>query len=316
MTSNVWRFLLGCEVFLLHLRAYNPRGLLEVRQALENVNNVEDLLPIMKVKATDGWQMDVCVHTAIKANDGCCRRRGLCVCFLKQFNSKTRDGFTVNSKVPSMKEPGKEYDGFTITITGDRYLSRWSWHYRHGGDARKLACFSLAALFNPSFLDFRVGNMLFSVETQTTEERTQQYQSEVESIYKDLTAKGKALMLSTELGVRRSHSLQPSLHERKVKLSNRVFQTRKNQNIHGEFVNGNNNLPFTNSFALILYYLLCCSSYKVSTNQRCWHTCIILCSFRMQTQCVTSSCPWCITSVTSCLCPEGQGNRAVCWSIQ
>lgn len=49
---------------------------------------------------------------------------------------------------------------------------------------------------------FRVGNMLFSVETQTTEERTQQYQSEIESLYKDLTAKGKALMLSTELGVR------------------------------------------------------------------------------------------------------------------
>uniref|UniRef100_A0A8D3DS23 Tetratricopeptide repeat domain 13 n=1 Tax=Scophthalmus maximus TaxID=52904 RepID=A0A8D3DS23_SCOMX len=89
----------------------------------------------------------------------------LCVYFLKQFNSKTRDGFTVNSKVPSMKDSGKEYDGFTITITGDR-----------------------------------VGNMLFSVETQTTEDRTQQYQSEIESIYKDLTAKGKALMLSTELG--------------------------------------------------------------------------------------------------------------------
>uniref|UniRef100_A0A7N6FLM9 Tetratricopeptide repeat domain 13 n=1 Tax=Anabas testudineus TaxID=64144 RepID=A0A7N6FLM9_ANATE len=115
---------------LVYHGAYNPRGLLEVRQALENVNKVEDLLPIMK-----------------------------------QFNSKTRDGFTVNSKVPSMKDPGKEYDGFTITITGDR-----------------------------------VGNMLFSVETQTTEERTQQYQSEIESIYKDLTAKGKALMLSTELG--------------------------------------------------------------------------------------------------------------------
>uniref|UniRef100_H2SB74 Tetratricopeptide repeat domain 13 n=1 Tax=Takifugu rubripes TaxID=31033 RepID=H2SB74_TAKRU len=115
---------------LVYHGAYNPRGLLEVRQALENVNKVEDLLPIMK-----------------------------------QVNSKTRDGFTVNSKVPSMKDPGKEYDGFTITITGDR-----------------------------------VGNMLFSVETQTTEERTQQYQSEVESIYKDLTAKGKALMLSTELG--------------------------------------------------------------------------------------------------------------------
>ena len=45
----------------------------------------------------------------------------LCVfCVLKQFNSKTRDGFTVNSKVPSVKDPGKEYDGFTITITGDR----------------------------------------------------------------------------------------------------------------------------------------------------------------------------------------------------
>ena len=43
--------------------------------------------------------------------------------------------------------------------------------------------------------------MLFSVETQTTEERTQQYQSEIENLYKDLTAKGKALMLSTELGV-------------------------------------------------------------------------------------------------------------------
>uniref|UniRef100_A0A8C7V5G1 Tetratricopeptide repeat domain 13 n=1 Tax=Oncorhynchus mykiss TaxID=8022 RepID=A0A8C7V5G1_ONCMY len=115
---------------LVYHGAYNPRGLLEVRLALENVDKVEDLLPIMK-----------------------------------QFNSKTRDGFTVNSKVPSLKDPGKEYDGFTITITGDR-----------------------------------VGNMLFSVETQTTEERTQQYQSEIDSIYKDLTAKGKALMLSTELG--------------------------------------------------------------------------------------------------------------------
>uniref|UniRef100_A0A3P9JK07 Tetratricopeptide repeat domain 13 n=1 Tax=Oryzias latipes TaxID=8090 RepID=A0A3P9JK07_ORYLA len=115
---------------LVYHGAFNPRGLSEVRQALENVNRIEHLLPIMK-----------------------------------QFNSKTRDGFTVNSKVQSMKDPGKEYDGFTITITGDR-----------------------------------VGNMLFSVETQTTEERTQQYQSEIESIYKDLTVKGKALMLSTELG--------------------------------------------------------------------------------------------------------------------
>ncbi|XP_026089600.1 tetratricopeptide repeat protein 13 isoform X2 [Carassius auratus] len=117
------------ERILVYHGAYNPRGLQDVKQALENVNKVEDLLPIMK------------------------------------FNSKTRDGFTVNSKVPSLKDPGKEYDGFTITITGDR-----------------------------------VGNMLFSVETQTTDERTQQYQSEIEALYKDLTAKGKALMLSTELG--------------------------------------------------------------------------------------------------------------------
>uniref|UniRef100_A0A671QP24 Tetratricopeptide repeat protein 13-like n=1 Tax=Sinocyclocheilus anshuiensis TaxID=1608454 RepID=A0A671QP24_9TELE len=120
------------ERILVYHGAYNPRGLQDVKQALENVNKVEDLLPIMK-----------------------------------QFNSKTRDGFTVNSKVPSLKDPGKEYDGFTITITGDR-----------------------------------VGNMLFSVETQTTDERTQQYQSEIEALYKDLTAKGKTLMLSTELGVR------------------------------------------------------------------------------------------------------------------
>ncbi|XP_037100026.1 tetratricopeptide repeat protein 13 isoform X2 [Syngnathus acus] len=112
---------------LVYHGAYNPKGLVEVRQALENVHKVEDLLPIMK------------------------------------FNSKTRDGFTVNSKVPSMKDPGKEYDGFTITITGDR-----------------------------------VGNMLFSVETQTTEERTQQYQSEIESIYRELTTKGKVFVLSTE----------------------------------------------------------------------------------------------------------------------
>ncbi|XP_042633334.1 tetratricopeptide repeat protein 13-like isoform X2 [Cyprinus carpio] len=117
------------ERILVYHGAYNPRGLQDVKQALEDVNKVEDLLPIMK------------------------------------FNSKTRDGFTVNSKVPSLKDPGKEYDGFTITITGDR-----------------------------------VGNMLFSVETQTTDERTQQYQSEIEALYKDLTAKGKALMLSTELG--------------------------------------------------------------------------------------------------------------------
>lgn len=29
----------------------------------------------------------------------------------------------MNTKVPSLKDPGKEYDGFTITITGDKYVS-------------------------------------------------------------------------------------------------------------------------------------------------------------------------------------------------
>ncbi|XP_068088055.1 tetratricopeptide repeat protein 13 isoform X2 [Hyperolius riggenbachi] len=116
------------RILIFH-SANNPRGMLEVREALEKVQKVEDLLPIMKL------------------------------------NSKTRDGFTVNTKVPSLKDQGKEYDGFTITITGDK-----------------------------------IGNILFSVETQTTEERTQLYHAEMDSLYKDLTAKGKVLALSTELG--------------------------------------------------------------------------------------------------------------------
>ncbi|XP_040480078.1 tetratricopeptide repeat protein 13 isoform X5 [Ursus maritimus] len=114
---------------LVYHGANNPKGLLEVREALEKVHKVEDLLPIMK------------------------------------FNTKTKDGFTVNTKVPSLKDQGKEYDGFTITITGDK-----------------------------------VGNILFSVETQTTEERTQFYHAEIDALYKDLTAKGKILILSSEFG--------------------------------------------------------------------------------------------------------------------
>ncbi|XP_054432710.1 tetratricopeptide repeat protein 13 isoform X3 [Pteronotus mesoamericanus] len=115
---------------LIYHGANNPKGLLEVREALEKVHKVEDLLPIMK-----------------------------------QFNTKTKDGFTVNTKVPSLKDQGKEYDGFTITITGDK-----------------------------------IGNILFSVETQTTEERTQLYHAEIDALYKDLTAKGKVLILSSEFG--------------------------------------------------------------------------------------------------------------------
>ncbi|XP_045717097.1 tetratricopeptide repeat protein 13 isoform X2 [Phyllostomus hastatus] len=114
---------------LIYHGTNNPKGLLEVREALEKVHRVEDLLPIMK------------------------------------FNTKTKDGFTVNTKVPSLKEQGKEYDGFTVTITGDK-----------------------------------IGNILFSVETQTTEERTQLYHAEIDALYKDLTAKGKVLVLSSEFG--------------------------------------------------------------------------------------------------------------------
>lgn len=56
---------------------------------------------------------------------------------------------------------------------------------------------------------FRVGNILFSVETQTTEERTQLYHAEIDALYKDLTAKGKVLILSSEFGV--GFSLSPFL---------------------------------------------------------------------------------------------------------
>ncbi|XP_039220344.1 tetratricopeptide repeat protein 13 isoform X4 [Crotalus tigris] len=113
---------------LVYHSANNHKELLEVREALEQVHKVEDLLPIMK-----------------------------------QLNSKTRDGFTIHTKVPSIKNPGKEYDGFTITLTGDR-----------------------------------IGNLLFSVETQTTEARTQLYHTEIDALYKDLTMKGKIHLLSAE----------------------------------------------------------------------------------------------------------------------
>nr|XP_034964375.1 tetratricopeptide repeat protein 13 isoform X2 [Zootoca vivipara] len=114
---------------LVYHSANNHKELVDVREALEQVQKVEDLLPIMKL------------------------------------HSKTRDGFTVNTKVPSLKDPGKEYDGFTITITGDK-----------------------------------IGNILFSVETQTTEERTQLYHAEIDALYKDLTTKGKLLVSSAESG--------------------------------------------------------------------------------------------------------------------
>ncbi|XP_026525261.1 tetratricopeptide repeat protein 13 isoform X3 [Notechis scutatus] len=113
---------------LVYHSANNHKELLEVREALEQVHKVEDLLPIMK-----------------------------------QLNSKTRDGFTIHTKVPSLKNPGKEYDGFTVTLTGNG-----------------------------------IGNLLFSVETQTTEARTQLYHTEIDALYKDLTMKGKTHLLSAE----------------------------------------------------------------------------------------------------------------------
>lgn len=51
---------------------------------------------------------------------------------------------------------------------------------------------------------FRTGNILLSLETQTTEERTQLYHAEIDALYKELIAKGKMLVLSAELGVRSS----------------------------------------------------------------------------------------------------------------
>ncbi|XP_025946480.1 tetratricopeptide repeat protein 13 isoform X6 [Apteryx rowi] len=59
---------------------------------------------------------------------------------------------------------------------------------------------SLSRGFNNHINLIRVGNILFSVETQTTEERTQLYHAEIDALYKDLTAKGKVLVLSAELG--------------------------------------------------------------------------------------------------------------------
>ncbi|XP_025946481.1 tetratricopeptide repeat protein 13 isoform X7 [Apteryx rowi] len=76
---------------LVYHGANNPKGLLGVQEALEKVHKVEDLLPVMK-----------------------------------QFNSKTGEGFTVNTKVPSLKDQGKEYDGFTITVTGDKPCLLWT----------------------------------------------------------------------------------------------------------------------------------------------------------------------------------------------
>lgn len=37
------------SIFIFFSSANNPKGLLEVREALEKVHKVEDLLPIMKV---------------------------------------------------------------------------------------------------------------------------------------------------------------------------------------------------------------------------------------------------------------------------
>lgn len=86
------------------------------------------------------------------------------------------------------------------------------------GPAVRRACATSASLWLPVSLSvfgsgrgapasdarscvFRVGNILFSVETQTTEERTQLYHAEIDALYRDLTAKGKVLILSSEFGV-------------------------------------------------------------------------------------------------------------------
>uniref|UniRef100_A0A8C8GSK4 Tetratricopeptide repeat domain 13 n=1 Tax=Oncorhynchus tshawytscha TaxID=74940 RepID=A0A8C8GSK4_ONCTS len=143
---------------LVYHGAYNPRGLLEVRLALENVDKVEDLLPIMKF----GLSKKKLEIQSLKYDSAF-------------YSTSNPTAFT---KVCLVICPMMNVDVCTVDVHRDQGVC---------SDGVYL-CY------------LRVGNMLFSVETQTTEERTQQYQSEIESIYKDLTAKGKALMLSTELG--------------------------------------------------------------------------------------------------------------------
>ena len=45
----------------------------------------------------------------------------------------------MNTKVPSLKDQGKEYDGFTITITGDKYVRFLSVGVQRGAGVRKCA---------------------------------------------------------------------------------------------------------------------------------------------------------------------------------
>lgn len=81
-------------------------------QRIHGVSHTVTLLKNMKVGVGAGsWEFTVNLTSNVN--------------FLfprKQFNTKTKDGFTVNTKVPSLKDQGKEYDGFTITITGDKYV--------------------------------------------------------------------------------------------------------------------------------------------------------------------------------------------------
>lgn len=136
-----------------------------------------------------------------------------------------------------------------------------------------------------SFRSVRVGNMLFSVETQTTEERTQQYQSEIENIYKDLTVKGKALMLSTELGVR----FTTKRFSLKIKQIQSPFYSQQ------EKVKRFSDMWMFNKHVLNL------------DGRRKRHTSSCFFFFRTQMQCATWSSLWFITSATSCLYPEDPG---------
>ncbi|XP_063163220.1 tetratricopeptide repeat protein 13 isoform X3 [Candoia aspera] len=57
---------------------------------------------------------------------------------------------------------------------------------------------SLSRGFNNHINLIRIGNLLFSVETQSTEARTQLYHTEIDALYKDLTMKGKTYLSSAE----------------------------------------------------------------------------------------------------------------------
>lgn len=60
----------------------------------------------------------------------------------------------MNTKVPSLKDQGKEYDGFTITITGDKYVCFLSVGVKAGWCQKVSVCLMLPWEMRPTWLLF------------------------------------------------------------------------------------------------------------------------------------------------------------------